>query len=438
MRYNLGLNGAFTGLMRIRHGSAIFLLLMGSSFIVSGFGQSPLAKSNSAELVPEAGFLSPSKYTNAFFGFSIPLPEDANLRELNLSKAMGGHFIVGFQSSLNGLSTFVVTAEKAGGDSVKEAKQAAAGPKSLKTKEIQIGGQTFWRGASEENGTGGRMRTLSYATVLNGYMLRFDILSFSQKLTKELEQSIERLTFFDPVKAKEMAGTDSRAYPPVALQPPRSERIDRLSDGSISGNTYHNEELGFRYQFPEGWIVNDKATQEKVAAVGHQFVWGNDLDAQKEHEAASNCTKNLLFVTQYPEGKKVEQFNPIVLLAAADPKCVPSARFPKTVDDREAIQQLAKGIVHYFRTASMASGAPARVRAFDNAGRIVIEISQTFAVNASGQGTPATILSSFLLMQAGHYWVMWMFASSDQTQLENLRNTKIFFDAPDHPVEPKQ
>ncbi len=423
--------------MRIKFSSPIFLLLVCSIVVVSGFCQS-LSKSNSAELVPEAGFLSSSKYTNAFFGFSIPLPEDASLRELNLSKAMGGHFIVGFQSSLNGLSTFVVSAEKAGGDSVKEAKQAAAGPKSLKVKEIQLGGKTFWRGASEENGTGGRMRTLSYATVFNGYVLRFDIFSFNQKLTRELEQSIERLIFFDPVKAKEMAGTDSRAYPPVALQPPRSERIDRLSDGSISGNTYHNEELGFRYQFPEGWIVNDKATQEKVAAVGHQFVWGNDLNARKEHEASNNCTKNLLFVTQYPEGKKVEQFNPIVFLAAADPKCVPSARFPKTVDDREAVQQLAKEIVHYFRTPSMASSAPARVRAFDNAGRIVIEISQSFTVNASGQGVPVSIVSSLLLMQAGDYWVMWMFASSDKTQLEYLRNTKIFFDAPDHPVEPKQ
>ena len=30
--------------------------------------------------VPEAGFVSSEKYTNAFFGFSLPLPQDSALR----------------------------------------------------------------------------------------------------------------------------------------------------------------------------------------------------------------------------------------------------------------------------------------------------------------------------------------------------------------------
>jgi len=426
--------------MLIRFCCRAILILLCSCLAADAAGQSSPTTLNSSQLLPQTGFLSSSRYTNAFFGFSLPLPQDADLRGLNISikGATWGHFIVGFQSSQNGLSTFIVTAKQASTEPNAEAKKSAAGPKSLRIKEIQIGGQAFWRSDSLQKSSVGRMQTLTFATGIKGYVLQFEIVSFNARLTSELEQSIEGLTFFDPAKASEMAGTDSRAYPPVALQPPRSERIDRLSDGSISGNTYYNEELGFRYQFPEGWIVNDKATQENVAAVGHQFVWGDDLNAQKEHEAASNCTKNLLFVTQYPEGKKVEQFNPIVLLAAADPKCAPSARFPKTVDDHEAIQQLAKETVHYFRTASMASSAPARVRAFDNAGRIVIEVSQSFAPNASGQGTPATILSSLLFMQAGNYWVIWAFASSDKAQLEELRNTRIFFDAPrTSPVETK-
>ncbi len=426
--------------MLIRFRSGALPLLLCFCLVAYSTGQSSLPTSNSSELAPETGFLSPSKYTNAFFGFSLPLPQDADLHELKLSikGATWGHFIIGFQSSQNGLSTFVVTAKQASAESNEEVKKTAAGPKSLKTKEIEIGGKTFWRSESQQNGTGGRMQTLSFATGIDGYILRFEIVSFSPKVTKELEQSIERLTFFDPAKAREMAGADSRVYPLAALQPPKSERIGRLSDGLISGNTYHNEELGFRYQFPEGWIVNDKATQEKVAEVGHQFVWGNDPSAQQEHQAASQCTKNLLFVTRYPEGTKMEQFNPTVLLAVADPGCVPSASFPKTVDDREAIQQLAKEIVHSFRTATMASIEPARVRAFNNAGRIVIEISQSFTVNAPGQVTPLAILSSISLMQAGDYWVIWMFASSDKAQLDELRNTKIFFDASDLPVEPKQ
>jgi hypothetical protein len=34
--------------------------------------------------VPEAGFISPDKYTNAFFGFSLPLPQDSAFRAFQL------------------------------------------------------------------------------------------------------------------------------------------------------------------------------------------------------------------------------------------------------------------------------------------------------------------------------------------------------------------
>jgi hypothetical protein len=68
----------------------------------------------------------------------------------------------------------------------------------------------------------------------------------------------------------------------------------------------------------------------------------------------------------------------------------------------------------------------------------MIEVSQSFTESEPGQSEPATILSSTLLMQAGDFWVMWMFAAGDKKELEELRNTKIFFDAPlASPVGPK-
>ena len=56
------------------------------------------------------------------------------------------------------------------------------------------------------------MRTINYATAINGYLLSFQIVSFDEKLTDALQQCIESVKFFDPTKTPEMAGPNSRPY----------------------------------------------------------------------------------------------------------------------------------------------------------------------------------------------------------------------------------
>jgi hypothetical protein len=217
-----------------------------------------------------------------------------------------------------------------------------------------------------------------------------------------------------------------------------SSAIAQLDDGTISGDIYHNAELGFRYQFPHGWVVNDKATQEKAIAAGRQFVWGDDTSAKREHKAMRQCTKSLLFVTRHPQEMRSIEFNPQAFLIAADPKCAPGVSFPSTVKDREAIQRIADQLGIYFKTPAIMSKNPARVRVFENAGRVMLEISQSFisSTHELGTSTVRDFSSSVLLMQARDYWIMWMFMADGDTQLDQMRATKIFFDsAPTGPTD---
>ncbi len=102
------------------------------------------------------------------------------------------------------------------------------------------------------------MRSVTFATSLDGYVLEFNIISFDAKLTAQLQHSIESMTFFDPARAKEIAGPESQARLHLL------NRIENLNPGTIRGNTYTNEEVGFSYEFPAGWVVTDKATQERL------------------------------------------------------------------------------------------------------------------------------------------------------------------------------
>jgi hypothetical protein len=415
--------------IRISVRPAALPILFSFLFGLSVCAQSLRPDRSSFSVVPENGLLSAGKYTNAFFGFSLPLPKDVDLREQTLSLKRGtrDHFLLGFHSPGEGLTTFTITAREAPGTSEKEARKDAAGPNSSKPKEIKIGGRTFWRSESPKK-IG--MQTLVFSTAMDDYAVQFEVISFNPEITMELERYIEQLTFFDPSKAQVMAGADSKPYTPGASQFPAS-RIVQLSAGSISGNVYRNQELGFRYEFPEDWVVMSRTTQESGAQPGRELIWGNSLTAQQEHEAVSQCTRDLLFVTHHlEEESKIGQFNSKVLLTVADPTCALGSRFPKTVDDREAIQQIARQVVQYFRTSVMSPTEPARVRAFSNAGRTTIEISQSFAVATAGQPGPTTVFFSTLVMQVDDYWVIWIFSTGDKKELEELRNTKIFFDAP--------
>jgi hypothetical protein len=230
--------------------------------------------------VPESGLISPDKYTNAFFGFSLPLPQDSAFRAFQLPSNGPTHSLFGLQAQKKGLTAFTIEATLMNGASSEQARKAASEPKAQNVKKIEIDGKEFWKGESQVKSSAGKMWSINYATTINGYLLKFIIVSFDGKLSEVLQHCIEAAKFFDPAKAQEMAGSDSQAYNPVAprnpnpLLPPSSSRIGQLSAGVVSGNAYKNDGLGFTYEFPAGWVVNDKAIQDRTIEAGHQFAGG--------------------------------------------------------------------------------------------------------------------------------------------------------------------
>jgi hypothetical protein len=400
--------------MRIRlHLASLFALLFSGVFLL--FGQ---LKSLPSDTEPEAGFLSPSKYTNPFFGFSLPLPDHTDLSEIPISMKEGGNerLLLGFRAPVKELVAFTITAKQV--SSMGEVRKAAAEPLSTKKRKTLIAGKPFWRTESITKMTASQMQTITLTTAIKGYALQFEIISFNSQFASELEQDVDRLVFFDPEKTKEMAGNDGKPYRPGLSQFFTPKPVTNVADGSVSGNIYSNDELGFRYELPRGWVLNNNA-----------HVWGNDLAAQIEH-LAPRCTKTLLYVTRYPEDPPTAELNPTIILAALDPTRTPEVTYPAAPSDRQRVQQVAKQTVDYFGKTKMAPTSRPSVRAFNNAGRTMIEISQSFTTTAVGQSTPLKVLCSVLLMQAGDYWVTWVFAGGNELQLKDLRETKIFFDKP--------
>lgn len=164
---------------------------------------------------PEAGFVSPNQYVSAFFGFSMPLPQNLQLQPYMLHLS-SGHYLFGVQAQSKGLTVLTIVATELGSnkpdDKVKEAASISGGHKA---RVMQIGGKEFWMSESLEKAAASKMKSVKYAVALNGYIVEFFVASFDQQLADKIEKSIRSISFFDPSQAMEKAGPDSHPITPA-------------------------------------------------------------------------------------------------------------------------------------------------------------------------------------------------------------------------------
>jgi hypothetical protein len=165
---------------------------------------------------PESAFVSADQYTNAFFGFSMRKPPRDVPYQLLLvpSRASGRHSLFGLKVQRNGLTALTIDATESKDTSSDAVRETASGPEKQNVTMIPIGGRQFWKRESKKKGPEGEMRTLTYTTGINGYILRFTLISYDARLCDELRDSIESIAFFDPANAKEIAGPGSRPFDP--------------------------------------------------------------------------------------------------------------------------------------------------------------------------------------------------------------------------------
>lgn len=378
-----------------------------------------------AEVTPETGYVSDFRYINAFFGFLLPLPRDADFRELPIHSDGNSHFVFGLEAIRKGMTVLWVQATKEGGSSADEAQKAAAGPKGNPVKPIEIGDRQFWKAESLEKSRAGKMHNVTYATATNGYTLQFIVLAFDAKLGVELQRSIESISFFDPAQAKVLAGRDARRLPAnpqgAPIAGPTPTHMGQLSPGVVSGNTFTNHTLGLSFQFPAGWFVADKTTQDSIVRAGHQFAWGSDPTATREHEMLARCSRILLWAAKYTEVTKRDEINPLIVITAFDSACFPGVNLPKSSEDTEGIRQVATQISWSLSGSPFIGKGRRSVRPLTLQKRLLLDLSCAFQVKAPMRKQPVDVFTSIIFTQVNSYWVMWMFMDGSQTALDELK-----------------
>jgi hypothetical protein len=385
--------------------------------------------------VPETGYISESRYVNVFFGFSLTLPQDVDFRDLVLPRLGKSRSIFGVQTQRNGLTTLRVGATQSIGNPTEEARKAATGVKGGWVKKIEIGGRQFWKSESKDRSRAGTMHTLIYATTMSGYTLQFMAVSFNGELAEELRHSFESITFVDPAQARAVAGDKARLFPVetegTSNAPVSPTHIAQLSPGIVSANTYTNETLGLSFQFPVGWIVANKATQDKVVDFGHQFAYGSDPAAAREHEVATECGRILLLTTQYPQGARTDGVNPLVGIMAFDSDCLPGKHLPSSINDQQALRPLGMQMSRALSGTPFIGKGQNTLRAFMLQNRMMIDLSNEFKADVPNTKQPPDVFTSVIFTEDGNYWIALLFMHGSQSGRDELRkNIRIAFTTP--------
>ena len=138
----------------------------------------------------------------------MPLPDDRQLGIAQLPRNRFQRPLFGLGEAKN-RTAFIISAEPV-------TEQGMAAQRALPQTSIRIHGQEFGKYIAQPNK---HDKNVAYKTVYmtfrNSYLLRFEIRSLDPSMVKDLEHRVEQIEFFDPAKAKEIAGPNGKPYNPL-------------------------------------------------------------------------------------------------------------------------------------------------------------------------------------------------------------------------------
>lgn len=385
-------------------------------------------------IVPESAFVSQHQYTNAFFGFKLPLPDDRHYQVMDLSESNKAlqHFLFAEKSANRGLTLLIVSANQVLGNAEEEAQktvflpgqQGSKGPEGL-----AIGGHLFWKNQTEQKTFAGKVYRLRYATAARGFVIIFAVSAQDSNQAETLRQGIESIKFFDPATAKDVAGADSHPYMTEAvrrrLENARHLDVAHLDSGTLSADVYSNSFFGFSYHFPNGWHAEDAAqtAPENSSPKPSQNAASSNKDALDQQ-----CTKVLSVATKDPPTKKDDDFSPRIAIVAADPACfAPDLKFPDSIHDDEAMQLFGQALFRSFAGTSFLGRDASRLFAADLSGHLFLEMPSGSAVPVPGSTLLRKVHMSLVVTSLREYWVMWLLESDTESELSRLMKTSISF-----------
>src|ERR1039457_6474530 len=311
---------------------------------------------------PEQAYLSATRYTNEFFGFSFDLPVGAHLEPIPEPVATDGRIQL---LELGGpppadAAVSIVALPPRGSE--------ALDAKTMLRKALD---QELFRGVEE-------LRALSKTTLaghqfyfyetrrgidqhmlaaanLDGYVVIVQLGAHNENMVKDLESCFQHVVFFAPQQVRQYITADALAYEGPAISSHRLAQLSadppesHIDPGRLESGIYRNPALGFSYQLPPGWFVEPQGAVlpaiERARAkdlLAPLLDGGTPNAGAAERQLMKACSRTLFSVWAKQPGADgqipYDDFGEVTV-SAMSAECFPGMKFPASSADQRALRE---------------------------------------------------------------------------------------------------
>lgn len=397
------------------------------------------ATPQTAKHYPDEGLLSNYRYANVFFGFSIDLPADAELRAIPSSNPTDGSIALLETLGTAPHRSVIAISAYPSGDKGPTARlllrrelddELTLGVEELHgLTKTSIAGHPFFYYETRR----GIDQHAIYATDLDGYALRFVTAARDEKLLQQLEAAVAHMRFFPPENIGDYAGVGAVPYngpaiPYHVIEQMKSDPPARkLADGKVSGNVYENAFLGFGYELPKNWHYGSKAAIMPAVEQSREHNFDRPAISPSQRALLNACERTLVSAwRKLPEETGQIAYDDFgeVTISAMSLDCFPNVKFPDIHDGKESLTNfmIAYGLGHPI--IQDMKGA----RAFEHDGRTFIVLDGVVAYNVIGDDLSRRVSVAMALTKQHNYVVSFFFAAPHESELHELMNAKAAFD----------
>lgn len=397
------------------------------------------------EVYPDQGYLSPTRYVNRYFGFAFELPADLRIEPIPQPVARDARIQI---LQLGGPPpTYASVAIFAFPLRAKPSTDAKVVLRKTLDQELFYGVEEL-HGLSKTTLDGhqfyfyetrrGADQHMSLASNLEGYAVVVVLGANNEKAVKELESSFQHVTFVAPTKAREYAGADSWEYEGPAISSHRLAQLQadppakHIDPGKFTENVYENQSLGFHYRVQPGWMLEPEGAVQPAIEYSKGDVDQPWMGAG-ERELMKICNRTLFSAWAKRPGTggqlSYDDFGEVTV-SAISTACFPGMRFPAKVSDKRSIEDflLQFGLTHpVLRDMRDA-------KAFTAGGSVVVYLRGTVAFQVPGDELSRRLSIALAVTSRRGYLLTWFFAAPHDSELKELLEEKIAFDA-DPPTE---
>lgn len=399
----------------------------------------PEASASAFGTDPEDAYLSPSRYTNAYFGFAFDFPDAASLKVVPMPASMDRRIqlleMAGPTAEHGGITLSAYECKTKNYSDAKTLlrnqldQELFVGVEELHgIGKTSVGGRPFFYYETRR----GIDQHIVLAGEMNGYVLMADLRARDPKIVHDLLAAFAKTEFFPTQEAQKRAGAQAQVYqgPAISAQHLREVRealpAEHIDPGKVTGNVYSNGQIGMTYQFPSGWSVEPHGAVEPAVEHYREKVSGEPLLGPRERAVVKACRRTLLSVWRSkpePDGEiSYDDFGEVTL-STMPLSCFPNIRFPEDPRDPAAVRRFVQGLSFTLPLQRDMNVA----RTYEAGGKTFVMTHGTIAYKAEGDALSRRISVALAMTEQRGYLLIWLFAAPHEAELRELLQAKVGF-----------